>query len=323
MNGSNLPLVSVGIPAYNHEKYIQKTIRSIIAQTYQNIELIVIDDGSEDSTWQKIQELKQECEKRFVRIDFSTQENCGVCKTSNKIKAKAQGEFIYSIASDDLAKPQAIEKQLDFLLKNKDYALAVGDNEIIDSEGKRAYWDNERNLIYDENKAKHKTFGSSLRAGKYPISNPEQFGTYENLLRGNHIPNGSLIRKSVFDEIGDFTPEAPLEDYWSMLQISKRAKLKYIDEVLFSYRWHGKNTAAQTERMEKMTEKTLEYEKNKYIGNNRRLNDILRYRNCKILFRIPPVLTIYKKKKGKNRTIYADILSRSFVLYKYSVSEAQ
>ena len=323
MNGSNLPLVSVGIPAYNHEKYIQKTIRSIIAQTYQNIELIVIDDGSEDSTWQKIQELKQECEKRFVRIDFSTQENCGVCKTSNKIKAKAQGEFIYSIASDDLAKPQAIEKQLDFLLKNKDYALAVGDNEIIDSEGKRAYWDNERNLIYDENKAKHKTFGSSLRAGKYPISNPEQFGTYENLLRGNHIPNGSLIRKSVFDEIGDFTPEAPLEDYWSMLQISKRAKLKYIDEVLFSYRWHGKNTAAQTERMEKMTEKTLEYEKNKYIGNNRRLNDILRYRNCKILFRISPVLTIYKKKKGKNRTIYADILSRSFVLYKYSVSEAQ
>ena len=51
------PLVSVIIPAYNHENYIQEAIKSIIAQTYKNIELIILDDGSKDSTWQKIQEL--------------------------------------------------------------------------------------------------------------------------------------------------------------------------------------------------------------------------------------------------------------------------
>ena len=61
-------LVSVIIPAYNHEKYVQETIKSIINQTYQNIELIVIDDGSKDSTWQKILEMKDKCGRRFEKV---------------------------------------------------------------------------------------------------------------------------------------------------------------------------------------------------------------------------------------------------------------
>ena len=64
------PLVSIVIPAYNHEKYIKETIKSLINQTYKNLELIVIDDGSTDSTFEKLQELKQECEERFVRVVF-------------------------------------------------------------------------------------------------------------------------------------------------------------------------------------------------------------------------------------------------------------
>ena len=76
MNDNN-PLVSVLIPAYNHEKYVQDAIKSIMEQTYQNIELIVIDDGSKDSTWQKIQDMKSECEKRFTRVHFETKQNEG------------------------------------------------------------------------------------------------------------------------------------------------------------------------------------------------------------------------------------------------------
>ena len=60
-------LVSVVIPAYNHEKYIQTTIESVIAQTYKNIELLILDDGSSDNTWNKIQEMREKCERRFVR----------------------------------------------------------------------------------------------------------------------------------------------------------------------------------------------------------------------------------------------------------------
>ncbi len=89
------PLVSVIIPAYNHENYVQECINSIIEQTYKNIELIIVDDGSKDSTWNKIQEMKAVCEKRFVRVHFETKENEGTCKTLNKLLSLAKGEFIY------------------------------------------------------------------------------------------------------------------------------------------------------------------------------------------------------------------------------------
>ena len=132
MSGYN-SLVSVLIPAYNHEKYVQEAIKSIINQTYQNIELIIIDDGSKDNSWQKIQEMKVECEKRFVRVVFKTKINEGTTHTLNQLLNEAQGEYVYIIASDDIAKSGAIEKEVDFLNNNLDYALVVGNDEFIDS----------------------------------------------------------------------------------------------------------------------------------------------------------------------------------------------
>src|SRR5574344_1018426 len=131
---STNPLVSVVIPAYNHEKYVKEAIYSIINQTYEKIELIIVDDGSKDSTWEKINELKEDCLKRFRNVIFESQENKGSCDTLNHLLDLAKGEYIYLIASDDIAKPNAIEKEVEFLINNADYALCVGDNEIIDSD---------------------------------------------------------------------------------------------------------------------------------------------------------------------------------------------
>lgn len=66
-------LISVLVPAYNHEQYIQETIRSVIGQSYKNIELIILDDGSSDKTLEKIKELESECNERFVRFEYSSQ----------------------------------------------------------------------------------------------------------------------------------------------------------------------------------------------------------------------------------------------------------
>ena len=151
------PLVSVLIPVYNHEKYVQDTINSIIKQTHKNIELIVLDDGSKDSSFEKIKELKEKCEKRFVNIHIGTKENEGMCATLNKMLDFSNGKYIYIIASDDLSKPDAIEKEVLFLENNPDYSLVVGDNEIIDGDSKRCYWDKKRKLVYDAKKA-HFTF---------------------------------------------------------------------------------------------------------------------------------------------------------------------
>ena len=253
------PVVSVLMPAYNHQNYVQDSIKSIINQTYQDIELIVVDDGSKDDTFNKILELKDECEKRFKSCSFETQQNKGTCETLNKLISKANGDYIYIIASDDLVKPCAIECLVEFLNSNPKYGLVVGDNEIIDSNGKNCYWDENRDNVYSKNEAKFLTFVDYL---KYYCNffNDKKFGTYESLQIGNYIPNGYLIRKSILDIIEPLSEKTPLEDYYIMLQLSKHCKFKYIDEILFSYRWHGANSMNNCKTIEKYTQMVKENE---------------------------------------------------------------
>ena len=80
----NMPLVSIAIPSYNHEIYVQECIRSVIDQDYRNIELIIIDDGSTDNSVEKIEELIPLCKKRFVRFEFLCRENKGLSATLNE-----------------------------------------------------------------------------------------------------------------------------------------------------------------------------------------------------------------------------------------------
>jgi alpha-1,3-rhamnosyltransferase len=254
-------LVSVLIPAYNHEKYIQETIISIINQTYKNIELLIIDDGSTDSTYDKICELESQCRKRFVRFEFGKQENMGIIDTLNTLIGMSSGGYIYLIASDDVAAPHAIETEFDFLVNNPDYALCVGNNDLINTNSGRCFFDEHNKNIYDISIAHCYSFSDSLMKNIPDIDfYTDDFGSYNNLVcYGNHIPNGYLIRKSIFQKIGLYNKEAPLEDYWIMLQIAKHAKMKYLRDTLFFYRWHEKNMINNTPKYY-LTYKTLLYE---------------------------------------------------------------
>lgn len=245
-------LISVIIPAYNHEKYIEECIRSIMVQTYQNIELLVIDDGSKDGTFEILQSLKPECEKRFVRVVFETQENQGTCVTLNKLIDLARGQYLYIIASDDMAKPQAIETLHLFLSQNPDYVLAVGDNEIINGKSERIYWGKNR-VVLPENKALYKTFGDELHLNA-PDNKHADFGAYANLLKGNHIPNGYLYSRQAMIDAGKYDESVFLEDWYIHLQLSKIGKYKYIPDILFSYRWHESNTVSSSEYKAKQSE---------------------------------------------------------------------
>lgn len=256
-------LISVIIPAYNHEKYVQEAIQSVIDQTYKNIELIIIDDGSNDATLSKINELKDVCENRFVRLVIQTQENQGTCITLNRLLEISQGQYIYLLASDDKAATDALEILYGFLSKNDDYSLVVGENLFIDIEGKQCYWDNKRNPVYKLEDASFTSFSdflikvASLRGVDFLSDN---FGSYDSLLVGNYIPNGYLLKKSIFNKTDFFTTEAPLEDYFLMLQLSKHSRMKYIPAPLYYYRWHGANAAAQTVKMIEKTRQTFFYE---------------------------------------------------------------
>ena len=85
-----LPLVSLFIPAFNHEKYVAECIESVINQEYQNIELIIIIDGSKDSTHDVIINYEQKCRGRFVNFEYRNRENMGLSATLNEMVAWSQ-----------------------------------------------------------------------------------------------------------------------------------------------------------------------------------------------------------------------------------------
>lgn len=315
MNKIKNNLVSVLIPAYNHENYIQETIESIINQTYPNIELIILDDGSKDKTWEKITELKPKCENRFVKSHFETKQNEGTCITLNKLLKLSSGEFVYIIASDDLAKPQAIEKEVKFLQNNPDYALAVGDNEYVDSMGKQIFR-TQKAFTSNIKNAKYKTVKEFLSSKLKIDFLSDNFGSYKTLYKENYIPNGYLIRKNIFETIGNFTKNAPLEDFWLMLQISKYKKMKYIDEILFSYRIHDTNTIGNSTRMRELTTQTRNYEQKlleKYLTNHKN-DELLKIYNegiCYYQTGIPNILMLYKYQKINTRTLKVEIFNKT------------
>lgn len=103
------PLVSVIMPAYNAEKYIEKAIMSVVNQTYTNWELIVIDDGSKDSTSEIVEKLA----KKDKRITFYANErNMGVARTRNRGFDLAKGEYVALLDSDDIWLEEKLEKQI-------------------------------------------------------------------------------------------------------------------------------------------------------------------------------------------------------------------
>ena len=105
------PLISVAMPIYNGEKYLAEAIDSILAQTFEDFELIMIDDGSTDSSLN----LLQEYQKKDSRIRLITRENRNVAATLNEIIFLARGKWIARMDQDDIALPQRLERQLEWL----------------------------------------------------------------------------------------------------------------------------------------------------------------------------------------------------------------
>ncbi len=113
------PKVSVVIGSYNCEKFIHQTILSVIGQTFQDWELIIVDDCSTDNTCQEISRIKDD-RIRLIRLD----RNSGLPAVPRNVAMKnARGDYIAFLDHDDLWLPRKLEKQVDFLEKNKDIFL--------------------------------------------------------------------------------------------------------------------------------------------------------------------------------------------------------
>ena len=128
------PLVSIIIATYNRGKSINKAIESVLNQTYKDIEIIVIDDGSTDETPKIVSEIS----KTDSRIRIVTNKiNLGLVKTLNRGISNAHGKYIARLDDDDFwCNPQKLEKQVAFLENNPDYVLVGGGVIRVDEQGK-------------------------------------------------------------------------------------------------------------------------------------------------------------------------------------------
>jgi alpha-1,3-rhamnosyltransferase len=174
------------------------------------------------------------------------------------------GKYVYVIASDDIAKPNAIKVLSDFLEKHEDYVQAVGDNEVIDEFSKKVFVDKNCNVVYDckQTSPVFESFAKYLMYLRPDVNfYSDEFGKYETFIEGgNYIPNGNMFLRSTLLAGGKYNKNAPLDDLHINLQMSQRGKIKFIDEILFSYRRHSGNTSLDLPKLACMSHQTILYQ---------------------------------------------------------------
>ncbi len=211
-----LPLVTVGIALYNHEKYIEKCLFSILEQTYDNIEIILIDDGSSDNSYQVAKQILEN-QHRYACIHES-RPNKGMCHTLNEIIKKSSGEFISFIGSDDYWMPEKTSIQASFLIENKDLSLVHANSITVDGD------DNITGEICYRNKKNSGNLFEAIIEGKGGVNTPAH-----------------LYRTAIYQQIGCYDPDFTFEDTDFWLRLTKVSNVGYIDTNLTYYRIHSNN----------------------------------------------------------------------------------
>lgn len=209
------PLVSIIIPCYNHEKFVQDSIQSVINQTYENIELIIIDDGSKDNSVIKIKEMTELCKDRFVRFEFRHRSNKGLSATLNEALEWSRGEYFSTLASDDQIFDYKTSVQVSFLEKNRDYGAVFGGVQLIDETNEKL----EQVVI----KARAYSFDGIIMH-KHSLLAPTQ-----------------MIRMDSIRKTDGYNSDIVIEDWYMWFLLSREANIFNISEVFAFYRKHDTN----------------------------------------------------------------------------------
>lgn len=228
-------LVSVVVPCYNDYKYIHEAINSINNQTHKNVEIIIVDDGSNMVTKNVLKELKQD------NITILYQENSGPSTARNKGIKKAKGEYILTLDADDYFDANFISKALNYLIANSETGLISCWINVF----------NERGIV--------ETF------------KPES-GDLEILILGNAASAGSvLFRKECWMDAGGYDEKMRngYEDWEFNISVVKTGwKIEIIEEYLFNYRKKTQSRNSQADKFHKYELWKYIYTKHKDLWNN-------------------------------------------------------
>lgn len=210
------PKVSVCIPNYNYGRFIGSTIQSVLDQTYQDFELIVLDNSSTDDSESVVRGFSD------ARIKFYKNErNIGFVKNLNRCLSLASGQYISILHGDDTYLPQAVEKRVNCLDSNPSVGLVYSPHKIMDDSG----------VIIGEYR---------YCQDDYIAKGEDEFKT---LVLENHIGSPTvMIRKECYDKVGDYDERHPQVSDWQMwLRIALYYDVAFVSQPLACYRVHQTN----------------------------------------------------------------------------------
>jgi glycosyltransferase involved in cell wall biosynthesis len=211
---SETPLVSIVLPVYNGEKYLAESLDSVLAQTYQNWELVIINDGSTDGTENLILGYGDK------RIKYLLNEgNKGIIYSLNRGLLESNGDFIARLDADDIALPFRIQRQVEFLSENTDFALCGTYFQTIDSNGKVL---------------KNVTFPSNNRDAQSYL-----------LLHNCFCHSAIMMRSGIAKELKYDEKFLICEDYDLWYRISRTGKILNLPEFATLYRVHDNNMSTK------------------------------------------------------------------------------
>ncbi len=214
-------LVSVVIPNYNYAHYLREAIDSVLAQTYSEIEIIVVDDGSKDDS-------KEILTGYGDRVRTIFQQNQGVSAARNNGVKESCGEFIAFLDADDAWLPTKIEKQVARFQADEKLGLVHVGVDEIDADG--------NSLVHRLEGVEGKVCTVLLMLKR------------EGVLGGG---SGMMVRRSVFDETGGFDMRLSTSADWDLAyRVSERDTVGFVAEILLKYRVHNSNMHANVGVME-------------------------------------------------------------------------
>lgn len=215
------PKVSISIPSYNHAGFLPAAIESVLAQTYPNIELVIVDDGSTDGSLQIAEDYAARHPARIKVFTHPGHRNRGISATVNLGWEMSSGDYWSGLPSDDMLYPQKVEEQVAFMESHTEIGWVYCYAHYVDGEGRR--------------RPELGLFGTDITRAPSPLG---------RLIEGNVIPGmTALMRRSFVERIAPHDETLIYSDWDFWVRLAAHAPVAFLPRALVKYRAHSYNTS--------------------------------------------------------------------------------
>jgi alpha-1,3-rhamnosyltransferase len=223
---SHSPKVSICIPSYNHARFLHAAIESALAQTYPNIEIVIVDDGSTDGSLEIAESYASKYPLRVSVYTHSGHRNLGISATVNECFKRSTGVYFSGLPSDDMLLPEKTEQQVEYLESHPEIGWVYGPAEIVDAQGNSL----------------SKLLGFDITDERDPIES----AIVINSVAGMTV----LARRHALEQVGPHTEGLIYSDWEFWVRMISQFKVGFLEAPLVKHRIHTYNTSVGVESEE-------------------------------------------------------------------------